>query len=83
MLTVDGFDDAIIGFSFVNDVCVVTYDVTKMIDILMDHDGMTADEASEYFEYNIQGAYMGEQTPIYMFPTDIEGIKEISEALDG
>jgi hypothetical protein len=36
----------------------------KIIEIL--NREMSYDEAAEYYTYNIEGSYMGEQTPIYM-----------------
>lgn len=42
------------------------YSVEKMINIFMYRDGMTYDEAREYIDYNIIGAYVGKQTPIYL-----------------
>jgi hypothetical protein len=32
----------------------------------MDRDEMTYEDASEYFEYNIRGAYMGKYTPLFL-----------------
>jgi hypothetical protein len=60
----DGLDEAIIGQCRVTE--RVIYDVTKIVMILMERDGMTSDEALEFYEYNIEGAYVGEMTPIYM-----------------
>ena len=66
MLTVDGFDDAIIGYA---ERCgmptICAYDVDKCIEVLM-KDGCSYEEAMEYFDYNILGAYMGENTPIFI-----------------
>lgn len=45
---------------------MAVYSTQKIIDILMDEDGMADDEALEYFDYNIAGAYMGESTPLFM-----------------
>lgn len=59
----DGFDRAFVGIS--HDQRAV-YDIDTIIDILVE-DGMTAAEALEYFEYNIAFAYVGPQTPIYIF----------------
>ena len=42
----------------------VVYSVGKIIDILAEE--MTPEEAVEFYEYNILGAYMGEMTPIYV-----------------
>jgi|TARA_R110002110_G_scaffold48679_1_gene144963 hypothetical protein len=58
----DGFDKAIIGVSN-NDMRVI-YSKSLCIDILMSQ-GMDEDEALEYFEYNVSGAYVGEKTPIW------------------
>ncbi len=61
-LLADGFDDAIIGIvdSF-SDNPVVLYDKDKCIDILCED--MSREEAVEYFNFNIMGAYMGDNTP--------------------
>jgi hypothetical protein len=43
---------------------VAVYDYAKCIDILAE--SMDYEEALEYFEYNVIGAYVGEQTPIFL-----------------
>jgi len=66
-LLCDGFDEAIIGMAErINLGPVVAYDVDKMLDIMVERDGMTYEEAIEYFDYNIIGAWMGENTPVYI-----------------
>lgn len=66
-LFADGFDDAIIGVAYQ---CgkdpIISYDIEKCINILVKRDGMTRDEAVEYFEFNTLGAYVGEDGPIYV-----------------
>ena len=47
---------------------VTCYDRDMVIDILM-KDGMDRDEAEEFFSFNIEGAYMGEGTPVYLTST--------------
>ena len=42
----------------------VVYSANKIIEILSED--MTHEEAEEFYEYNILGAYMGEMTPIYV-----------------
>ena len=65
LLFADGFDEAIIGVAErIGMEPVVAYDTNKIIEILSRE--MTEDEAVEYFEFNILGAYMGERTPIYI-----------------
>ncbi len=67
VLLADGFEDAFLGFGtqFTSQP-VAIYDRAKCLQILVDRDGMTEDEALEYFEFNVTGAYVGEQTPIFM-----------------
>jgi hypothetical protein len=66
-LMCDGFDDAIIGIAErINLNPVVTYDVEKMLSILIDKYDMSYDEAEEYYHFNILGAWLGENTPIYV-----------------
>lgn len=66
LLLADGFDDAILGIchSFGKE-SVVCYDQRKVLDILISQ-GMTEEEAIEYFDYNIIGAYVGEKTPCFL-----------------
>ena len=59
---VDRFKAAIIGQSDSDD--RIVYSREKIIDILSED--MTREEAIEFYEYNILGAYMGEMTPIYL-----------------
>ena len=62
----DGFDDALIGVGVVFNRSLATYDMRKCIDILMKRDGMTEEEAVECFEFNVTGAYVGENTPVFV-----------------
>lgn len=62
ILLAEGFDKAIIGVCN-NDMRVI-YSKSLCINILMEQ-GMKEDEALEYFEYKVSGAYVGEKTPIW------------------
>ena len=63
----DGFEDAFLGVSEVfGRPPLATYDRDKCIDILIQRDGMTYEEAEEYFDFNVTGAWVGENTPIYL-----------------
>ncbi len=64
LLKADGFDDAVIGYDAVK--LRLVYDVDKMRSILVDQQGMDFDEAMEYLDFNVLGAYVGEQTPLYI-----------------
>ena len=73
MLKADGLDEAIIGIgSRCGQKDLIIYDIDKVIWILMQRDGMTDEEAVEFFEFNIQGSWQGEETPIWMRPYDID-----------
>ena len=60
----DGFDDSILGYDTKGR---VIYSVNSILDTLVNRDGMDYDEAQEYFGFNIECAYVGEYTPIYMY----------------
>tara|TARA_R110000796_G_scaffold161858_1_gene278629 strand:- start:7745 stop:7990 length:246 start_codon:yes stop_codon:yes gene_type:complete len=65
LLIADGFDDAIIGVDTRS--MRLIYSVTKCYDVLMERDGMEFADAVEYFDYNVEGAYVGEKTPIWCY----------------
>ncbi len=59
------FDEAIIGVAErIGQSAVVAYDTTKLVEVLSRT--MSVDEAYEYFEFNILGAYVGEKTPMFI-----------------
>ena len=61
------FDEAILGVAErIGMSPIVAYDTAKIIDILCERDGMEGDEAAEFFEFNIAGAYVGDRTPIFI-----------------
>ena len=64
LLTLDGFDEAVIGVVERAGLLAVCYDRNKIIQILMRD--MNQADAWEYYEFNILGAYMGESTPVYL-----------------
>jgi hypothetical protein len=74
MIKYDGYDEAIIGPAYIwrdsTHVSVLVYDAEKIREILM-RDGMDAEEAREFIEFNIEGGYLGEQTPVLVWPNDI------------
>ena len=60
MLKAKGLDEAIIGVgSRGSQKDVLVYDVEKVIEILMTRDGMTYEEAEEFFNFNIGGGWYG------------------------
>ena len=64
-LSEEEFDEAIIGVAErIGEEPVVAYDTTKIVEVLSR--SMTVDEAYEYFEFNILGAYVGLKTPLFI-----------------
>ena len=64
-LSDEEFDEAIIGVAErIGQSAVVAYDTTKLVEVLSRT--MSVDEAYEYFEFNILGAYVGERTPMFL-----------------
>lgn len=48
---------------------VVCYDRDKVIQVLMEQDGMAREEAEEFFSFNIEGAHLGDGTPMFISTT--------------
>ena len=80
MLKIDGHDDAILGPALIWGmdkkgggirISVLVYDAEAIRATLMHRDNMEADEAREYIEFNIEGAYVGPDTPILVWPDDL------------
>jgi hypothetical protein len=67
-LRADGFNQAIIGNEYHTN--RVVYSIERMLQILIDRDGMSMEEAIEFFDFNIGGAYVGEMTPVYVWTED-------------
>jgi hypothetical protein len=67
ILIMDGFEDAFIGTSQrCGQPRLAVYSESKMVDVLVNRDGMDSDEALEYISYNCIGAWMGELTPVIL-----------------
>lgn len=65
VLLADGFDDAFIGLSQrINEPILAVYSYDKMVDVLIERDGMDYEEATEFIDFNVVGAWVGAQTPI-------------------
>lgn len=73
-LKADGFDAAIIGIDMLSE--RIIYDKNIMAKILVE-EGMDVDDAIEYLEYNVFGAWVGDHTPIYMDVMDLESLLTI------
>ena len=67
LIKADGFDDCIIGVSHrYGESLLLAYDKEKVIKKLMKRDNMTIEDALEFYTFNIIGAWVGKQTPIFI-----------------
>ena len=83
LIKADGLEDAIIGVgSRMNMPDVLIYSYNKCVDILMEKEGCTHEEAIEWMDYNVVGAWVGDTTPIFVhaIPSD-QKIDEFLEEL--
>lgn len=71
----DGLDGAIVGtVTRLSKPTLVAYDMHRIIAILMRR-GFTYEEAIEWFAFNIEGSWVGENTPVLLTRVkDLEGI---------
>lgn len=68
----NGFDDAIMGTVRVfTGPEVVLYSYKKILESLMS-EGMSDEEAQEYFDFNVIGGYLGEGTPAVFYGLEDE-----------
>lgn len=66
-LLADGFEAAFIGISRrCGQLPLAVYDYPKGVEVLVQRDGMTEEEAVEWMEFNVVGAWVGEHTPIWL-----------------
>ena len=70
MMKIDGFDDAIRGVMMhdvgLGPLPVLVYQIQDILHTLRERDGMTFEEAFEFFEFNIEQAYVGPQSPVFI-----------------
>lgn len=65
LLLADGLDEAFLGVAVEEDTPRAVYSIERAINALT-KEGMTHEEADEYFWFNTAGACVGEQTPIWV-----------------
>ena len=64
-LLADGFEGALIGYAQQFNRVLALYDWEQCLKILVERDGMTWDDAEEFFEFNVIGAWVGDATPVF------------------
>jgi hypothetical protein len=67
MLFLDNYDLAMVGVRFKHEKNITSvYDDLLCVQSLIENDGMTEEDAIEYFEYNTRGAFVGDNTPVFL-----------------
>lgn len=64
-LLADGLEDALIGFGYQFSRKVAIYDYARCVAVL-ERGGMTTEDAVEWMEFNVLGAYVGPNTPVFI-----------------
>jgi hypothetical protein len=77
VLLADGWDEAFIGLTdnHLRPISAV-YSIDKIVQIMVERDGMSYDDAEEYAAFNITGAYVGKHTPVYVRATGLVAAAE-------
>jgi hypothetical protein len=66
-LFADGLDEALVGVARrCGQPTLAVYDYWKVVDVFMTRDGMTYEDAVEWVEFNVVGAWFGENTPVWL-----------------
>jgi hypothetical protein len=81
LIKVEGHDNAYlgVGVSF-GELDRLVYDTDIIIDNLKKQ-GMTQEEAQEYFNYNIVDAYLGQKMPVYVSKISLEDLNNYNNRL--
>lgn len=64
ILLADGLEGAFLGVDETGEAPRAVYSIEECIRILSKD--MSREDAEEYFDYNVSGAYVGEQTPLFI-----------------
>lgn len=80
ILLADGLEEAYIGLVHrFGQQPLACYDVDKVIDIYMSRSGMTYEEAVEFFEFNVIGAWVGNGTPCFLYRSNIDELEDYDD----
>jgi hypothetical protein len=60
------FEAALIGVGYQFNTQLAVYDWDKCVAILMARDQMTYEEAVEHMDFNVTGAWIGANTPVFI-----------------
>lgn len=81
-----GYDDCIVGVDEAHGRLV--YNAEKIVGRIVARDNISEDDAWEYFRYNIESAYLGPITPVYIrvlqfdLPPIVIPVDEVANVVD-
>lgn len=74
----DGMDEALIGIyrgdlarQNMQERSIAVYSYVKFIEVYIKRDGMSEEEAIEFFDYNVAGGYIGKYQPLIIDDTGV------------
>ena len=74
----DGMDEALIGIyrgdlarQLMLERSIAVYSYVKFIEVYIKRDGMSEEEAIEFFDYNVAGWYIGKYQPLIIDDTGV------------
>ena len=74
----DGMDEALIGIyrgdlarQNMQERSIAVYSYVKFIEVYIKRDGMSEEEAIEFFDYNVAGGYIGKYHPLIIDDTGV------------
>tara|TARA_R100000458_G_scaffold2870_1_gene2362 strand:- start:1125 stop:1409 length:285 start_codon:yes stop_codon:yes gene_type:complete len=70
LLLPEEFSDALVGVAHQFTKTLAVYDTKKIISIMVENWKISEDEAMEFYLYNMQGSYAGENTPLFLESID-------------
>lgn len=76
IMLADGFEEAFVGIGQQFTHTFAVYDHGKCVEILRYRDGMTEEEAEEFMEFNVTGAWVGKGTPVFLRPMSLDDAQE-------
>jgi hypothetical protein len=68
VILADGFELAFLGCGYSYSGSYAIYNLGTCIEILMQRDDMSFDDAEEFIEYNVIGAFVGDRMPVFLVP---------------
>lgn len=62
-----GFEDCCVGVEYSGEMPRLVFDAEMMVQKIAEDQGMSDEESREWFAFNLECAYHGNQTPLYIW----------------